>query len=678
MLSSQIERTSMYNDTYIERPDCRISTKKLDSSVSLYEYINWYKRVSELLKDTDNLVSKYNLNSENLVKNDVVNDGRSYEVFFKDMHDKKHIMQFPEGDYMNLIALAIYRRQNLNDQEKKQWLQTILEKEQNHLESLHKECKAKYINSFKKKFKNDLVFLKKAPFCEVNGHIFEIPNGKMYFKPKYLSYSYIKDAYKQFCNISNVKEKQREYHYCVKESLLKYSYGSMYGVKVPIPDLMTDISKQEYDPYLRKLYKKRTKKELALNYDSARAFVLSDPTILNGLKAIKDDIITTEKILGKLKFSDSTYNDSLKLLQNAYNRNMSYVEEDLRDMDSKEIFKYLDHCGLYSREIDREFDKYAIKEKDGSTSYKIRDLVEAAFKYANTEVKYKISDGDLYYYFNDSICYSINPYGNIDRTIKKLSDGRWSLFEGRFDPDDILKGNKGYNIIVFNKKTPFEVLPYVPCGSQNWENFKKLGMADFDELISYGFVDMKGMFWLKDSMKKRDYTESACKTLGRIKRKTYAMYGGDNYVWEIWWSNDSWLYENPTIVGKDGFPTNNIEDYVLAEGTNYVTGTSYREGMEIEDYDKLAKKVEDAMVLKLENAKNPVYYDIERNYGHAVAEECRRNNYEFYKGMPKDLVLNNLAAPKFIRSDSRGNSVYEYYGTYYYFRNGKLDHWTAY
>ena len=139
-------------------------------------------------------------------------------------------------------------------------------------------------------------------------------------------------------------------------------------------------------------------------------------------------------------------------------------------------------------------------------------------------------------------------------------------------------------------------------------------------------------------MKKRDYTENSRETLGRIERANSTLQGDDD-VWTINASYDSWFYENPTIVRKNGFPTNNIEDYVLAEGTNYVTGTSY---------------------------------------GHAVAEECKRHNYQFYKGMPKDLVLNNLADPKFIRSDSRGNSVYEYYGTYYYFRNGKLDHWTTY
>lgn len=672
MLSSQIERTSMYNDTYIERPDCRISTEKLDSSVSLYEYINWYKRVSELLKDTDNLVSKYNLNSENLVKNDVVNDGRSYEVFFKDMHDKKHIMQLPEGDYINLIALAIYRRQNLNDQEKKQWLQTILEKEQNHLESLHKECKAKYINSFKKKFKNDLVFLKETPFYKLEhtgtvGRILEVPNGKLYLKCKYSLQ--IIDAYKTFCHILNVRKAQDVYHNAIRKSLLKNVEIDIIGRTHPL-----DISEGIYDSRLCKIYKKRTGKELALSYDSARNFVLSDPTILDGLKAVKKGAITKEEILKNIKLSDKVYNDSLNFYQSVYNRYIDNIEKEFKDISLDELKYYLNRCGLLSSELSSELNPFG-------TRIKIREVIKDAIvdaAYDDTDVKYEPSNDDLYYYFNDSICYSIRPSGYIDRTIKKLSDGRWSLFENNVNTGWESKNNPKENtIIVFNKKTPFEVLPYVPNGYKDWENFKKLGMVGLDDLISYGFVDMKGVFWLKNSMKKRDYTEDSRETLGRIERANGTLQGDDD-VWTISASYDSWLYENPTIVRKDGFPTNNIEDYVLAEGTNYVTGTSYRECMEIGDYNKLAKKVENAMLSQLLKRNNPVYYDIERNYGHAVAEECKRHNYQFYIGMPKDLVLNNLAAPKFIRSDSRGNSVYEYYGTYYYFRNGKLDHWTAY
>ncbi len=690
-MSSQIESFSGYNNAYIGKPIWfnYSQLEQMDFLVNLYEYINWYKGVSELLKDADNLLNRYKLNSENLVKNDVVNDGRSYEVFFKDMHDKKHIMQLPEGDYMNLIALAIYRRQNLNDQEKKQWLQTILEKEQNHLDFLHQECKAKYIKSFKKKFKNDLVFLKETPFYklkpnETNSSILDVPNGKLYLKCKYSLQTI--DAYKTFRHILDIKKAQDAYHNAIRKSLLKNVYIDVIGRAHPL-----DISEGIYDSRLSKIYKKRTGKELALSYDSARNFLISDPTILDGLKAVKKGAITKEEILKEIRFCDKVYNDSLNFYQSVYNRYMDNIEKEFKDISLDELKYYLNRCGLLSSELSSALDPtyrtdpryfYDIySEGVIGTGIKIREVIKdaiASAAYADTDVKYEHSDDDLYYYFNDSICYSITPSGFIKRTIKKLCDGRWSLFENNVNSGWTSENNpKANTIIVFNKKTPFEILPYVPNGCEDWENFKKLGMAGLDDLISYGFVDMKGVFWLKNSMKKRDYTENSRETLGRIERANSTLQGDDD-VWTINASYDSWFYENPTIVRKNGFPTNNIEDYVLAEGTNYVTGTSYRECMEIGDYNKLAEKVENAMLSQLLKRNNPVYYDIERNYGHAVAEECKRHNYQFYKGMPKDLVLNNLADPKFIRSDSRGNSVYEYYGTYYYFRNGKLDHWTTY
>lgn len=639
-------------------------------------------------------------------------DNSTYVDYFKRLHGSTESMQVASGDSLNLYALAIYESKDMSDAEKKKLLYAICKDSEKGLQNEW----AKTNEYIKEKFKKTYYATKKTPTLAALGINVDIEDGTLCWRPFDVD---LREAYNAYKDLRKAEDNLN-----ADERVFLEVYCQLVGKMIEDKDVKKIVKKAGSEHYVEFKGYKYTQKYLAEHGDITKKQVDFDRLavdVVNTINAYKKtymeqgnitpisstgksveqhyiaicELVSKDPVLSekypqcakilKVDFTSASLKRKVESCRSAYKNafdNFKLPEkgvtfEDLSfiinlPVDEERSKLAVEGCRPLlknSNQMDSaQFKRWYIgqyKEYYNKTEYmKItKEMLEDMFRIAyekkmnlqyNTHclAKYRLRPDKIIYY-NDSIMYihsEDKKDKDKDKYWYKLKDGRWCK-------KTVLKPI-WFNdrMTIYSKELTKEMIPFL--GDETTSSDGRI------------FVDVLGKRRIPIEMRGTFYNKK-----GLVERKDFS---------EEIPSGKSIRFTNAEVSFVQR-PGEDINDYILARGTDYTAANGPKEvwdTMPWEEYKKLSDKADDAddareRVKETENKAS--FIEKYSSYGREQAKRLYENGKKPFIGMSLDLFSEFFGLYPDSK-DSSGNAtvtndveigdggiVYKFY-----FRNGKL------
>ena len=661
--------------------------KDKDYDELLVNFVNEIKRISESFPThvDPSVVAKYK------------DDGLSYRDFLIKKCDGDDILQYADTRDWRLKMAALDYAKGLNDSQKKAIFYNLYDEMVKTRNWSRKQEYYRLLNKINDFNTLGYSYIKDTPVIEYNHEEFEIPDGKLYAK-----------------NLLG----------CVSVDSLYQLYRYMRLSEKPLASKTENIFSEIYqNKRLKKFYKDdfalNRYKWIPNNYEEGVNFakrILANPSVLSEVGKLND----TQKDTFLKNFEEyiSDYNFYNFCIDNYTKHVNKFIKDEKREEYSYWWFQ--------SKIKSWGFDNYKGPSFEDVNSFSEAFNIKYIQRVQHLKLNYKDSDPEHMIYCGKNEVYIFGRFRY--KHYFRLKDGRWAISRKAFDDhqDDKLNfyfyNNNSYEFCelgdlkneidnienskdmehlaqireftdsyteVYSKGITRNMIPYLGVEYTTKNGQRLISVAGIMQFP----VDMIGTFYQKEGLVKRDLEEDPMETLSHFMyegsgkstlEKTYVPGWGYFSTYSVEGEGGSVIYKKPKVGIFT--PDADINDYLFATGVYYAKTDGERRFIDTLPYEDFMKLKNEYMP-KLEaifekKARNEVEKDNKsefesyaKKYGASQARTFLNNNKQVFKGMSIELFQDHFVN-SVVKQSSNGSTILrDGYNGWYYFFNGKLDHW---